>query len=314
MQRAFGQTPRHQVYAQAAVDQTGQILAMLVSVRINTLKYFDTSLSARAILYTEPISEGSKVGRQAIGELLANHDQSMRRRTLFAELRPIHGCQELDDSLQIGGYERLGYLNYELALNHSNDYLFKGLDAKCRNGIRSSQRRGLIVREVAPLEQLEQSYQLFQSSYAHAKVPLVTIDLFRAAIETLPAEQLRMFIAEYEGNLVASGLFLYFGQQVTYWYAGALRISGIAAMSSILWEVIRDASEGGFQVFDFGGAGWEGESYGPGRFKSQFGAVMTNYGRYRKVYAPRKMRYAEAAYARLRGMLSPRVVASASTA
>lgn len=314
MQRAFGRTPRHQVHAHAAVDPMGEILAMLVSVRINTLKYFDTSLSARAILYAEPISDGTAAGRQAISELLASHDRWMRRRTLFAELRPIHSCQDLDDSLQAGGYQRLGYLNYELDLNHSTDFLFKGLEAKCRNGIRSSERRGLIVREVQPLDQLEQSYQLFQSSYAHAKVPLVTIDLFRAAIETLPAEQIRMFIAEYQGNLVASRLFLYFGQQVTYWYAGALRISGIAAMSSILWEVIRDASEGGFQVFDFGGAGWEGESYGPGRFKSQFGARMTNYGRYRKIYAPRKMRYAESAYARLRGMLSPRMVESASTA
>lgn len=136
----------------------------------------------------------------------------------------------------------------------------------------------------------------------------------RAAVEMLPAEQLRMFIAEYQGNLVASGLFLYCGRQVTYWYAGALRILGISAMSNILWEVIRDASEGGFRIFDFGGAGWEGESYAPGRFKSQFGASMTNCGRYRKIYAPRKMRYAESAYARLRGMLSPQLLASASMA
>ncbi len=71
-------------------------------------------------------------------------------------------------------------------------------------------------------------------------------------------------------------------------------------MALVFWEAIKQFSNEGYSVFDLAGAGWEGEQYGPGKFKSKFGGKETNFGRYRKVYSPWKLIAANTAYKLIR--------------
>jgi lipid II:glycine glycyltransferase (peptidoglycan interpeptide bridge formation enzyme) len=77
-------------------------------------------------------------------------------------------------------------------------------------------------------------------------------------------------------------------------------------MSAIFWEAIRLFSHQGIELLDFAGGGWEGEQYGPGRFKAKFGGQQTNFGRYRKIYAPWTMKAAESVYEKVRDFIAPR--------
>ena len=199
----------------------------------------------------------------------------------------------------------VGYLNYELNLKESKGRLFAGLDSKCRNNVRTSTRRGLVVREVEPLQELDRFYAVVSESYSGSKVPLVDRSLFESAFREMPPPISRLFIAEYEGEIAAAACLLAYKGRVVYWYAGAKRIKGIAAMAMILWEAIVKYSIEGYEVFDFAGAGWDGEEYGPGKFKAKFGGVLTNFGRYRKVYSPWKLRFATSVYQLMRGWISP---------
>jgi lipid II:glycine glycyltransferase (peptidoglycan interpeptide bridge formation enzyme) len=149
-------------------------------------------------------------------------------------------------------------------------------------------------------------HSLLAESYAHAKIPLVDRSLFQSAATNFCRSRLRVMVAKYMDSPVAVGCFLLYKKRVVCWYAGTKRIPGIPATSQIFWEAIRQFSQEGFEVFDFAGGGWEGEAYGPGRFKAKFGGEQTNYGRYRKIYAPRMMKAAESVYSRIRDFYAPR--------
>lgn len=305
MIRAMKTTKRHCPFAHAAVDQDGNLCAMLVAVKVSTLGRCFDPISARSIFYAEPIYLETSLGRRGMEQLLQLHDKHMRRRTLFAEVRPFFEPPAELDLLKAEKYELIGYLNYELKLNQPEEQLFAGLDSKCRNNIRSTMRRGLNVREVEPLSEIDRFYAVVSESYRGSKVPLADRSLFESVFREMPSPSCRLFIAEYEGRMAAAACFLAYKGRVVYWYAGSKRIKGIAATAMILWEVIMKYSLEGYEVFDFSGAGWEGEDYGPGKFKSKFGGDLTNFGRYRKVYAPLKLRLASSAYQFVRGWISP---------
>ena len=305
MIRTMASAKRHSPFAHAAVDEQGNICAMLVAVKVSTLGRWADPIAARSIFYAEPIFLDSPAGQNGIARLLQQHDVYMRRRTLFAEVRPFFDPPTEADPLLIQNYDFFGYLNYELNLQETEERLFMNLDPKCRNNIRSSLRKGMIVREVEPMHELDRFYAIVSESYHRSKVPLADRSLFESAFREMPAPATRVFFAEYEGKLAAAACFLAFKGRVVYWYAGAKRIKGFAAMALILWEAIKKYSIEGYKVFDFAGAGWEGEEYGPGKFKAKFGGVKTNFGRYRKVFSPWKLRYASSAYEVLRGWIAP---------
>ena len=307
MIRAYETTDGFHPLAIAAIDSLGEILALLVSVRVSTLGGWAGSLGSRAILFAEPIYRDNTPGREAVLKLIRQHDSAMNKRALFAEVRPMYECHNGFDPLKSVGYTRLGYLNYESDFSKGEDAIWKSFHRNCRNNILRGQKRGVIIRQVDPLDCLDAIYEILKFTYAHSKVPLSDKSLFESVFTQLDRKHYKVFAAEYEGRMVACGLFLDYQNRVTYWYGGAFRISGLNAVSVLLWDAMKYFLRSDCKVFDFAGAGWEGEDYGPGKFKSQFGGCLTNYGRYRKIYSPWKMWIAENGYKLLRNVLAPKV-------
>ncbi|MCU0720691.1 MAG: aminoacyltransferase [Pirellula sp.] len=307
MVRSYESTNGFHPLAIAAVNSRGEILAILVSVRVLTLGGWAGSLAARAILFAEPIYRDDADGREAVLTLIRHHDSFMSKRTLFAEARPLYECEKGFDSLNSCGYRRLGYLNYESDLSKGEDAVWKSFHRNCRNNILRGQKRGVVVRQVDPLDCLDDIYEILKFTYAHSKIPLSDRSLFESVFRQISRDHYQVFAADYEGRMVACGLFLSYRDRVTYWYGGALRISGLNSVSVLLWDAMKHFLHQGSTVFDFAGAGWEGEDYGPGKFKSQFGGNLTNYGRYRKIYSPWKMWLAESGYKFMRNVLAPKV-------
>jgi lipid II:glycine glycyltransferase (peptidoglycan interpeptide bridge formation enzyme) len=237
----------------------------------------------------------------------------MQNKVLFAEVRPIAPYNKAHDPLLDCGYQRIGYRNYELNITLPESELFKNLSGKCRNNIRSAHRKGVTVEPCDSLRDLPKCYDLFKESYAKAKVPVVDQSLFRAAAEHLCPKSYRMMQAYYRGQAVAAGCFLAYKNRVICWYVGTKRIPGVAATAALFWEAIRVFSSEGFELFDFAGAGWDGEEYGPGRFKAKFGGELVQIGRYRKIYSPWKFRAAQNFYESFRGWIAPRTDSSTST-
>jgi lipid II:glycine glycyltransferase (peptidoglycan interpeptide bridge formation enzyme) len=149
-------------------------------------------------------------------------------------------------------------------------------------------------------------YGILKESYANSKIPLVDISHFYSVFRELNLNDIRLAVARLDGDVIAASCFLTDKQRVYYWYAGTKRIPGISAMASIVWDAIQYYAKTDKKIFDFCGAGWEGEDYGPGRFKAHFGGTLTNHGRYRKVYSKWRFKLADVTYAAFRGILAPR--------
>ncbi len=206
--------------------------------------------------------------------------------TLFSEVRPLFAPPSPDrDPLLNLGYQYRGYLNYELELQASEKEHFKRMDSRTRHQIRSGNRRGVTVSESHPTEGLDQFYEIVAISYRGAKVPLADRHflsppsakfLLPSAACCLPTtweRRSRPPVFSRTKIVLSIGM----RGQTRSWHFG---------MTSIIWEAIRRYSAEGYRVFDFAGAGWEGEPYGPGHFKSKFGGTLTNFGRYRRIYSP----------------------------
>lgn len=300
MVRAENSTKLHRPYAMGATTPDGNLCAILVAVRVSTIQIIASAMASRSIMYAEPIYLDNEFGRAGVRKLIAIHDQEMRRNTLFCEVRPNFSSPGLTNPLSDCQYRRLGYINYELAIDQPENVLFRGLSDKRRNNIRSAVRKGVAVEEVDLCKGLNEFYDLLATTYRRSRIPLADASLFRSVAVELRQPYVRLLIAYYDGVPVSAGCFLAFKDRVTCWYAGTKRIPGVQSMTLVFWEAIRRYAKEGYSVFDFAGAGWEGENYGPGRFKSKFGGERTNHGRYRKIYAPWKMKAANAAYHVLR--------------
>ena len=102
-----------------------------------------------------------------------------------------------------------------------------------------------------------------------------------------PSDFIRLFFAEYEGKYIATGLFCFWGDRVTYLHgASENEFRSVMAPYLLQWSVIRLARAAGFSSYDFYGIDekkWPGVT----RFKLGFGGQRKEYpGTYDLVFRP----------------------------
>jgi hypothetical protein len=292
----FGKHAQFSPLALAAVDSCDEIIGIVVGNRVSTVYNWNYRYGCRAIMYAEPLIAHGPLQHVALSKLLNAYDDVMRPQTVFSEIRPISDCSEFRESLQEAGYVYHSYHNYEMRLDAPIDQIFRRLPHSRRNNLRVNQRRGIVVKEGDLKRDAEVFYQHLKSSYARAGVPFVEKQLFESVANDFPADQYRLTFALLDGRPIASSCHLMFKDRIHWWYAGTEHVNGIAAQASLVWEAMTWGVEHGYGVYDFGGAGWDGEHYGPGVFKSRFGANHIQHGRYRKIYSPWGMKLASLSY------------------
>jgi serine/alanine adding enzyme len=295
MIRAFQATGNIQPRALAAIDESGELVALLVSCHVKTLRDF-SSFSSRSVHYAEPLCDPTPVGMAALQKLLKRHDEHMRDRSLLCEVRSICEPGRERDALLQCGYDHRDYINYIVELDTSVEELWSRVNKNLRQKIRGTFRKEIELRDDNSVAGVERLYRLLQSSYGRARVPLMGRDLFEAALEHLPAECVRIRTAFDGDKPIASIMSLLYGGRVFSWYGGTLRIAGLSPFACLVWDDIRWGVEHGFGCYDFGGAGWPHEDYGPRKFKASFGGTEVRYGRYLLTYSKLRLRLAEMAY------------------
>ncbi len=301
---AYRSTPRHDVLAIGAVDESGEFLAQVASVVTTTIGGIARPFSTRAIMYGPPLCQSNARGRSALRQLLNIVDSRMQKKSLFSEIRLHDSGSEIKEEAKELGYDHSPFLNFLVDLERPEHELWNSIGKQTRGKIRRSQSRGVEVVLGTCDASIATAYEMIQASFWYNAVPLVDRTLFHNVCRNLPSGCMQVRLAKRAGTTVAASIGLVYGDRYYAWYGGTTRPKGIDPFALLVWDEIRWCHQNGLAVYDFGGAGAPDQDYGPRIFKSRFHGERVNYGRFRKIYSEAKLAVAEQGYRSLAHLLS----------
>jgi len=173
-------------------------------------------------------------------------------------------------------------LRLDLRLNETE--LLQAMHPKTRYNIRLAAKKGVIIRPGKDSD-FSAIWKLFQATAARDGFKLHDQDHYRHLLAE--PEFIKSFVAEYQGQIIAAGLFSFFAGTATYLH-GASSDSDRHLMAPYLlqWEMIKQARAAGCQFYDFYGIDekrWPGVT----RFKRGFGGQAScDPGTYEFVFRP----------------------------
>jgi lipid II:glycine glycyltransferase (peptidoglycan interpeptide bridge formation enzyme) len=139
-------------------------------------------------------------------------------------------------------------------LSNNLDCILSKMRKTRRYDIRASQRKGVTVRD-GRLEDLDTFYKLLIATARRQAFSTFDKNYLYEVWRTLSrSEQIKMFIAEFEGKAVSAALMMTFGDTVTYWKGAWSGEHGSRYPNEALqWAAIQWAKSRGYRYYDLGG-------------------------------------------------------------
>jgi serine/alanine adding enzyme len=298
MFQVFARTKGHRPTLWATVNGAGVPLALFLPVQVTLIDNLPRQLTTRAVVYGSVVCMPGTEGQEALTLLLRTYNHTMKRHLLFTELRNLSDLSNLQPVLNAQGCTYEGHLNYLIDLDQPEESIWRNISKSGRQGVRTSRNKGTVIEEVTERHKITIAYQLLQTVYQRAQVPLASFSLFEAAFDILaPRGMFKIFVARAEEHYLSVCLLLLYNGRIIYWYAGADRaFASYSSNELLIWHVLQWGRANGFHLFDFGGAGRPDEPYGPREFKAKFGGELVNYGRNTCVHAPQMLRLSKMGY------------------
>jgi len=278
------------------IDDTGEVLAVLLAVIQRDYGNFMGDLTARSIIWGGPLVKDDD--SRILGFILQEYEKLVCDSAIYTQIRNLGDmCKNLH-VFKDTKYICEEHLDIIVDISKPEDVLWKEVNSKGRNKIRRALKEGTYVRELVQMSDVEKMYEILREVYHNAKLPLVDRSMFIAAFKILkPLGLCSYFGAFHDGNLVGVLCVLAYKQCLYDWYAGSLReYLGKYPNDILPWEVFRWGKEHGYSIFDFGGAGKPGKAYGVRDYKKKFGGEFVNFGRFQKVHKPMIYLLAKAGY------------------
>ncbi len=168
--------------------------------------------------------------------------------------------------------------------------LLKQFSSKTRYNIKVAIRKGVTIRYSRDEEDLKAFYELYKITTIRDNIGCRSYDYFKKMIYAFTENEIRIYVAEHEGDKLASAIAINYGKRIFYIY-GASGNEKRNLMPNYLmqWEMIKWGIENKCNNYDFGGVFEFTNENGLYKFKSGFckkeGA--TEYiGEIDKVYKP----------------------------
>lgn len=150
------------------------------------------------------------------------------------------------------GYKILTRYTYTLSLSADQMELFEGISSKTRNAISKAERDGV---EVTGQVEKGEVLDILESSYARNRATF-NREQFEHVIQSgLSAGILECLVAKFNGNSVATGIFLFDSKRTYYIAGGYCQKNGHNGAGALaIWKGILSAQKRGAEVFDFEGS------------------------------------------------------------
>ncbi len=179
-----------------------------------------------------------------------------------------------------------------LILNKDEEQLLAEMASKTRYNIRYAKRKGVIIKDNCGLEELQKFYQILIVTAERDKFGIRNYEYFENMYNCLVATGYgKLFVAEYEGEIISGTLALICGDKVWYSYGASDKHRNKQPSYLLQWSMIKWALENNCRIYDFRGISGDlnenNPLYGLYRFKKGFGSEFTEYiGEYDFVFSP----------------------------
>ncbi len=284
---------RHSGFAaRLFVVETGQsvigypFLARPVDTLPFAIKGSETRWDTFTPEYTGPlyVSSGSREGSDETGfaDLFAAYCRENGIVAEFAHLSPWHDSGPLLDPACV--VEDRDVVHVDLTPGETGVWT-GSLCSDTRRQTRQAEKAGVTVRRAESLDDVREFHRLHAETMERLEALeryRIPADYFIDIFETMP-ENAFYALAEYEGRVVAGGLYFHGGSDV-YWHLSAVdrEYSRVRPVNKYLWETILWAVRAGKRRLLLGG-GYK-DNDGVFRFKAGFSPLRARFCTYRRVH------------------------------
>ncbi|CFX02248.1 Methicillin resistance protein [Syntrophomonas zehnderi OL-4] len=182
---------------------------------------------------------------------------------------------------------------FRLDINPDEETLLANMHSKTRYNVRLAGRKGVTVRTANNKEDLKKFYALLEETAIRDKFLIRGYEYFEMIWDNMVENGMaEVFLAEWEGKLVAATLALILGEKAWYLYgASSNEYRNVMPNYLIQWEMICWAKKHGCTLYDFRGVSGDLDEnnplYGLYKFKKGFNGEFTEFvGDWDTVYSP----------------------------
>ena len=168
-----------------------------------------------------------------------------------------------------------------LSLEKQEDEILKSMHQKTRYNIRVAERHGVKIRSIQENE-FDKFWNLVEATTTRDKFRAHPKDYYKKMIQSLGPDMCEIWLAEYDGKILAANLMIFWGDTAVYLHgASSSEHRNVMAPYLLHWEMIKLAKSRGHKYYDFWGVAPEGEPdhawAGISRFKRGFGGEEVSY-------------------------------------
>jgi lipid II:glycine glycyltransferase (peptidoglycan interpeptide bridge formation enzyme) len=171
--------------------------------------------------------------------------------------------------------------SFVLDLTKDEDELFSNLESKTRYNVNLAYRKGVRIHENTSKEGMEKYIEILEATKKRQGFYAHTPEYYRKMWDALgKSGMLRIFNAEYEGEVITTWVLFVFNNTLYYPYGSSLRKHrNVMANNLMMWEMIKFGKAEGCTTFDmWGSLGPEPDKkhpwYGFHRFKKGYNGVL----------------------------------------
>lgn len=141
-----------------------------------------------------------------------------------------------------------------LDISKSEEELLAGMKQKTRYNIKLAEKKEVQIYNLREEKYIEEFLRLVEITAKRDRITSHPKSYYCKMFEAIPSDILKLYIAEYEGKVIAANLVLFFGRTATYMHGASDNEHRNLMVPYLLqWRQILDVKKAGCERYDFGG-------------------------------------------------------------
>ncbi len=166
-----------------------------------------------------------------------------------------------------------------ISIEEDEQTLLSKMKSKTRYNIRLAEKKGVKVFTSRAQAHIDEFCDLVEMTAKRDGIISHPREYYQKMFRVLRNDMLKLYIAEYDGKIIAGNLVVVFGKYTTYMHGASSNVCReVMAPYLLQWRQIQDAKQNGCEYYDFGGVktgNAENTWAGITRFKQGFAPYQT---------------------------------------